>query len=169
MRRSGLLALGIANFFAIAAWMIWGIAGHEWSLEMIGGGNPHPHEIVRWLLIVLNAPAFLLAVSAIAPLRLTLLQEYAATSVLWAFATIPMWVAYSNLIRPMDRMARLTFAPVGVASLIAAAWAFTIAWREGHDPHHSCWSVLALVSMMFGISLVAAVPIVMNSGRGVEV
>jgi hypothetical protein len=164
MRRSAFLAAGVVNFAVIAAWLIWGIAGHEWTAEMVGGGKPHPHEIVRWLLIFLNAPAFLLAVSAIAPLRLTLLQEYAATSTLWAFATIPIWMAYSRLLRPVDRLARMTYAVGGLASIAAAAWAFSVAWREGHDPHHSCWSVLTLVFMLIGIGVVAAVAVVNNAG-----
>lgn len=156
--------LALANFAAIAVWAAWAITTQEWNFEALGG-SPRPHEIVKWCLILLNAPAFLVAVSAIAPLGLPLFQDYLATNFLWAALTIPVWLAYSRLLRPADRLLRVACFAGAAASFAAAAWALTVAWREGHDPHHSCWSVLALVSMLLGITIVALVPLLVSGRR----
>ncbi|HEX9607111.1 MAG TPA: hypothetical protein VF962_07775 [Gemmatimonadaceae bacterium] len=162
MRRRFLL-LALANFAAIAVWTVWGINSHEWNFEVLGG-IPRPHEIVKWCLILLNAPAYLVAVAVVAPFGLTLFPDYLAMNVLWAALTIPAWLAYSRLLQPVDRLLRVAFFAAAAASFSAAAWALTVAWRQGHDPHHSCWSVLALVSMLLGITILAVVPLV-RSGR----
>src|ERR1700687_331251 len=85
MRRR-FLFLALANFAAMAAWAVWGMATQEWNFEALGG-NPRPHEIVKWCLILLSAPAYLVAVAVVAPLGLTLFPDYLALNFLWAFLT----------------------------------------------------------------------------------
>lgn len=157
MRRPRFLLLALANFLAIAAWFVWGLASSAWYFEG-SGGSPAPHEIVKWCLIFLNAPAFLVVVAVTAPLGLGLFRDYVAMNSLWALATVPVWLAYPLLLRPAVRLVRNAAIAGAVVFLGAAGWALTVAWHEGHDPGHSCWSVLALVSMLLGMSFVAAAP-----------
>lgn len=146
--------LGVVNAAAIGAICLVGWLTEEWYVRAVGG-SPGTLEMARWLLIALNAPAFLVSVATLSFFHLDLLSEFVAEHILWAALSLLIWPAYARLQMPSDRITRAILVVMGFVAAVGAAWVFAIAWRQGHDPHHSCWDALQAVFMLVGLAATA--------------
>ena len=151
-----LRVLGIINALAIGAIAVWGCVTDEWYLSA-AGGSPGPLQVARWVLIALNAPAFLISVAALSFLHLGLFSEFVVEHVVWAALSLVIWPLYARLRTPPVGITRAIVVIAGLIAAGAAGWVLTIAWKEGHDPNHSCWDALQAVFMLSGLAVSAFV------------
>ena len=119
------------------------------------GGQASLHEFATWLLIALNAPAFLLSTVAISALHLGLKNEFIAQHVIWSAATVPAWWIQWRLTRPPGRSGQLAIGFFAAMALVGAAWTTRLALLQAHDPHHSCWQALELPIMLAALAVLA--------------
>lgn len=151
----GRAAVALSNTAAILLLCGWGLLSNEWYLRA-SGGKATLHEIATWLLIALNAPAFLLSTVLVSSLHLALRSEFLVQHAVWAVATVPAWWILWR-IRPSHQTdARLVARGCMVVALLAAAWTTRLALLQAHDPHHSCWQAMELPIMLASLAVVAA-------------
>lgn len=144
------------NAAAILSLCGWGLATNEWYLRA-SGGEATLHEIATWVLIALNAPAFLLSTVLVATVHLSLRTEFIVQHVVWAMATIPAWWILWRLRSSGARSARRVAAAFISLALVAAAWTSHLALLDAHDPHHSCWQAMELPIMLAALAVLAGI------------
>jgi len=138
-----IVLLAVANALAIAAIAVWGLASGEWQ-GCVLGTTPGAFAIVRWIVMLFNGPAFLVAAAVTSPIN------FVAQHAVWAMATIGCWMIYGRIPRGvLIVVAALAFAGAAAMSVVA--------WRDAHDAHHACWSTFDVPVMLAGISLLPGV------------
>ena len=149
-------AVALINAAAILSLCGWGLATDEWYLRA-SGGEATLHEIATWVLIALNAPAFLLSTVLVATIDLSLKTEFIVQHVVWSMATVPAWWILWRLRTSGARSARGVAAGFITAALLAAAWTTHLALLQAHDAHHSCWQALEVPIMLAALAVLAVV------------
>ena len=149
-------AVALINAAAILMLCGWGVATNEWYLRA-SGGEATLHEIATWVLIALNAPAFLLSTVLISTIHLSLMTEFIVQHVVWALTTVPAWWILWRLRSSGGRSARRVAAGFITLALLAAAWTTRLALLQAHDPHHSCWQALELPIMLAALAVIAGI------------
>ena len=137
------MTLAIANALAIAAIAAWGLATGEWQGCVLGTA-PGAFAIARWIVMLFNGPAFLVAAAVTSPLN------FVAQNVVWAAATVPIWLF-------CDRLPRRLVIAIAAFAFAGAIVMSVVAWRDAHDARHACWSTFDVPAMLAGISLLPGV------------